>query len=169
MKAFREFGIENFNFSVIDTLPTYQEMIKTEHNWIVYYNCIRPNGYNQTDNTNSPMFDPIIVEKMKQTKRGKYGKLVCEIDSNNNILQIWGSLAEAGEKTGLNRFKISSVCNGNRITTGNRLFRFLDKNLNIIEPVIEVNKTQTNRITKNSRKVAAYDLNNNFVQEFDSL
>ena len=169
MIAFRKFGIANFTFEVIDTLPTWEAMIEAEHNWIVKENCVKPNGYNQTDKTDSPMFDPMVAKKMSDTKRKKYGKRVCEIDSANNIIAIWNSLAEAGEITGLNRFKISSVCNGTRLTTGNRVFRFLDEKNQIIEPKVKVNQIQSNRITKTSRKVGAYDKDNNLIQEFDSL
>ena len=169
MIAFREFGIANFTFEVIDTLPDYQTMIKAEHDWIVKENCVVPNGYNQTHQTDSPMFDPAVAKKMSNTKREKYGKRVCEINSKNNILNIWNSLAEAGEDTGLDRFKISDVCNGKRLTTGNRTFRFLDNKNQIIEPEMKVNQVQSNRITKTSRRVGAYDKNNNFIQEFDSL
>ena len=169
MIAFREFGIANFTFEVIDTLPDYQAMIKAEHNWILNENCVVPNGYNHTDKTDSPMFDPAIAKKMSDTKRVKYGKKVCEIDSMKNILNIWDSLAEAGEDTGLDRFKISSVCNGTRLTTGNRLFRFLDDENQIIEPEAKVNQVKSNRITKTSRRVGAYDKDNNLIQEFDSL
>ena len=169
MIAFREFGIANFTFEVIDTLPTWEAMIEAEHNWIMKENCVTPNGYNQTDKTDSPMFDPMVAKKMSDTKRKKYGKRVCEIDSANNIIAIWNSLAEAGEITGLNRFKISSVCNGTRLTTGNRVFRFLDEKNQIIEPKVKVNQIQSNRITKTSRKAGAYDKDNNLIQEFDSL
>ena len=169
MIAFREFGIANFTFEVIDTLPTWEAMIEAEHNWILKENCVIPNGYNQTNKTDSPMFDPMVAKKMSDTKRKKYGKRVCEIDSANNIIAIWNSLAEAGEITGLNRFKISSVCNGTRLTTGNRVFRFLDEKNQIIEPKVKVNQIQSNRITKTSRKVGAYDKDNNLIQEFDSL
>lgn len=169
MIAFREFGIANFTFEVIDTLPTWEAMIEAEHNWILKENCVVPNGYNQTDKTNSPMFDPEVAKKMSDTKRKKYGKRVCEIDSANNIIAVWNSLAEAGEITGLDRFKISSVCNGTRLTTGNRVFRFLDEKNQIIEPKAKVNQVQSNRITKTSRKVGAYDKDNNLIQEFDSL
>ena len=169
MIAFREFGIANFTFEVIDTLPDYQTMIKAEHDWIVKENCVVPNGYNQTHQTDSPMFDPAVAKKMSNTKREKYGKRVCEINSKNNILNIWNSLAEAGEDTGLDRFKISDVCNGKRLTTGNRTFRFLDNKNQIIEPKMKVNQVQSNRITKTSRRVGAYDKNNNLIQEFDSL
>ena len=169
MVAFREFGIANFTFEVIDTLPTWEAMIEAEHNWILKENCVVPNGYNQTDKTDSPMFDPAIAKKMSDTKREKYGKRVCEIDSTKNILNIWNSLAEAGEDTGLDRFKISNVCNGTRLTTGNRTFRFLDDENQIIEPEEKVNQVQSNRITKTSRRVGAYDKDNNLIQEFDSL
>ena len=159
MKAFREFGIANFNFEIIDTLKSWEEMIKMEHEWIIKENCVVPNGYNQTDKTDSPMFDPVIAKKMSDTKRKKYGKRVCEIDKDENILEIWDSLAEAGEKTGLDRFKISDVCNGRRLTTGNRVFRFVDENRGIIIPETKTNQVQNNRITKTSRKVGAYNSN----------
>ena len=44
------------------------------------------------------------------------------------IINQWDSLVEAAEETGLDRYKISNVCNGLRLTTGNRRFRFLDTN-----------------------------------------
>ena len=169
MVAFREFGIANFTFEVIDTLPDYQAMIKAEHDWIVKENCVIPNGYNQTHQTDSPLLDPAIAKKMSDTKRAKYGKRVCEIDENKNILEIWDSLAEAGEKTGLDRFKISDVCNGKRLTTGNRVFRFLDEADNIIIPVEKVNQVQSNRITKSSKKVVKMTLDGEILQVYDSI
>lgn len=169
MIAFREFGIANFTFEVIDTLPDHQAMIKAEHDWIVKENCVVPNGYNQTHQTDSPLLDPAIAKKMSNTKRAKYGKRVCEIDEDKNILEIWDSLAEAGEKTGLDRFKISDVCNGKRLTTGNRVFRFLDEADNILIPVEKVNQVQTNRITKASKKVVKMTLEGEILQVYDSI
>lgn len=169
MIAFREFGIANFTFEVIDTLPDHQAMIKAEHDWIVKENCVVPNGYNQTHQTDSPLLDPAIAKKMSDTKRAKYGKRVCEIDENKTILEIWDSLAEAGEKTGLDRFKISDVCNGKRLTTGNRVFRFLDEADNILIPVEKVNQVQANRITKASKKVVKMTLEGEILQVYDSI
>lgn len=169
MIAFREFGIANFTFEVIDTLSDHQAMIKAEHDWIVKENCVVPNGYNQTHQTDSPLLDPAIAKKMSDTKRAKYGKRVCEIDEDKNILEIWDSLAEAGEKTGLDRFKISDVCNGKRLTTGNRVFRFLDEADNILIPVEKVNQVQTNRITKASKKVVKMTLEGEILQVYDSI
>lgn len=169
MIAFREFGIANFTFEVIDTLPDHQAMIKAEHDWIIKENCVVPNGYNQTHQTDSPLLDPAIAKKMSDTKRAKYGKRVCEIDKDKNILEIWDSLAEAGEKTGLDRFKISDVCNGKRLTTGNRVFRFLDEADNILIPVEKVNQVQANRITKASKKVVKMTLEGEILQVYDSI
>ena len=169
MIAFREFGIANFTFEVIDTLPTWETMIEAEHNWIVKENCVKPKGYNQTDKTDSSMFDPAIAKKMSDTKRKKYGKRVCEIDSTNNILTIWDSLAEAGEATGLDRFKISNVCNGTRLTTGNRIFRFLNEENEIIIPEIKVNQVQNNRITKSSKQVVKMNNDNEELQIYESV
>ena len=169
MIAFREFGISNFTFEVVDTLPTWEAMIEAEHNWIIKENCVKPNGYNQTHQTDSPMLDPAVAKKMSDTKREKYGKRVCEIDSIKNILYIWNSLAEASEATGLDRFKISNVCNGTRLTTGNRVFRFLNDENQIIEPEVKVNKVQSNRITKSSKKVIKMNNNNEELQIYDSV
>ena len=169
MIAFREYGIANFTFEVIDTLPDHQAMIKAEHDWIIKENCVVPNGYNQTHQTDSPLLDPAIAKKMSDTKRAKYGKRVCEIDKDKNILEIWDSLAEAGEKTGLDRFKISDVCNGKRLTTGNRVFRFLDEADNILIPVEKVNQVQANRITKASKKVVKMTLEGEILQVYDSI
>lgn len=169
MIAFREFGIDNFIFEIIGTFSNQNEMIEEEHNQIIKENCVFPNGYNQTDKTNSPMFDLNVSKKMSDTKRKKYGKRVCELNLQGNVIDIWDSLAEAEEKTGLNRFKISNVCNGIRLTTGNRIFRFLNDENQILEPKLQVNQVQSNRITKASRKVGAYDKNNNLIKTFDSL
>ena len=168
MQAFRKYGLDNFNFEIIETLKNFKEMIEAEHNWIIKENCVYPNGYNQTNNTESPMFDPDVIKKMSNTKRQKYGKKVCEIDNNSNILNIWNSIVEASEDLNLDRFKISDVCNGRRNTTGNKIFRFIDENDDIIIP--EKNKEiSTHRITKTSRRVGAYDKDNNLIAVFDSL
>lgn len=169
MVAFREFGIANFTFEIIETLPTWEEMIKSEHNWILKENCISPKGYNQTDRTDSPMFDPMVAKKMSDTKRERYGKKVCEINTNGEIIHIWTSLAEASEHTKLDRFKISNVCNGTRLTTGSRLFRFLDEENNILIPEYKVNQAQTNRITKSSKRVIKLNDNNEEIQIYDSI
>lgn len=169
MIAFREFGITNFTFEIVETLPDWKTMIKAEHDWIIKENCTIPNGYNQTSKTDTPMLDPAIAKRMSDTKRAKYGKQVCEIDSFGHIINVWQSIAEASEKTGLDRFKISSVCNGIRLTTGNKIFRFLNEENQIVEPKPKNNQVQNNRITKSSKKVIKMNDNNEELQIYDSI
>ena len=157
MKAFREYGINNFNFEVIYNASDSLDMINKERYYIENFNSIVPFGYNQTLHTDSPTLDPTIAKKMSDTKREKYGKRVCEINQNHEIINTYNSLAEAADKTGLNRFKISCVCNGSRHTTGNKIFRFLDDNDNIIEPEYIGNASKVNRITINSQSVEQLD------------
>lgn len=46
MIAFRQFGIDNFSFEIIETLSSWEDMLKAERDWIIKENCISPNGYN---------------------------------------------------------------------------------------------------------------------------
>ena len=78
-------------------------------------------------------------------------------------------MAEAGEQTGLDRYKISDVCNGRRLTTGNRIFRFINQNNEIVQLEKKVNQTQTNRITKTSKQVIKLNDNNEILQTYDSV
>ena len=55
------------------------------------------------------------------------------------------------------------------MTTGNRVFRFLNKENQIIEPKIKVNQIQSNRITKSSKKVIKMNDNNEELQTYDSI
>ena len=168
MQAFREFGVNNFTFEIIDSAKTSKELIQKEHDYIIEYNCVFPNGYNQTAKTDSPMLDPNIANKMKQTKRKKYGKKVAEINDNNEIINIFNSIVEAGEQTGLDRYKISAVCNGKRLTTGKRKFRFINENNEIIEPIINTETSET-RITKASKPVGQYTYNGQLIAIYPSV
>lgn len=48
-KAFRKYGIENFKIEIIDEAKTIEELNDKEFNWIKFYNCITPLGYNQCE------------------------------------------------------------------------------------------------------------------------
>ena len=40
MKAFREYGIDNFTFEIIEDAEDYLDMILKEHEWIEKENCV---------------------------------------------------------------------------------------------------------------------------------
>ena len=47
-----------------------EEIRKIQHDYILKYNCIAPNGYNQTQDTNHPLNDPNTYKKIKKEISG---------------------------------------------------------------------------------------------------
>lgn len=48
-QAIRKYGKENFVFEVIDTAETVEGLNEKEIQWITFYNCLTPYGYNQCE------------------------------------------------------------------------------------------------------------------------
>ena len=132
--AIRKYGEENFKFEILAELNcSEQELREIEHNYIIEYNTIAPNGYNQTSDTSHPINDPETYAKIKETKRRK-AKRLAEIDEDYNILHIWRSIIDCAEETGLGEKHIASCCRGERHNTQGRYFCWLDDNNNLIIP-----------------------------------
>lgn len=151
--SIRKRGIENYKFEVIfEKDCTEKEIREIEHNYIIEYNTLYPNGYNQTlDTLGSPSLNPEIALKIKESKREKAPK-IAEVDLNNKILHIWRSIADCiDENPSLNESNISSVCRGVRKTTGGKIFRYIDDNNNLI--LFEIYQGFTSK-----KKVAKIDL-----------
>lgn len=159
--SIRKRGIENYKFEIIfEKDCTEKEIREIEHDYIIKYNTLFPNGYNQTDNTQNSI-TPEITLKVKEALRNRALNVV-EIDLNNNILNEWRSIEDCAEQTGLNNKKIAAVCRGERHTTSDRIFRWLDQNNNIIEPEYKGDKykgaKETTQIQSTSRQVAKIDI-----------
>ena len=88
-------------------------------------------GYNQTSNTLHPINDINSYRKMSITKR-ENAKNVAEIDNDFNIIKIWRSIVDCAEDTGLDERKIAAVCRGERLTTSNRKFYWIENDELII-------------------------------------
>lgn len=55
-EAMRKYGIDNFEFSIIEQLIcTETELRQKEKEYIIKYNTLSPNGYNQTLDTKHPI------------------------------------------------------------------------------------------------------------------
>ena len=48
-RAFKKYGVENFNILIIDSANDEKELNIKEIKWIAYYRSKKPNGYNITD------------------------------------------------------------------------------------------------------------------------
>ena len=126
--AMRKYGLKNFTFEILYEENCSEETIrKIEKEYIIKYNTLSPNGYNQTLNTEHPLKDFTSYKKMSETKRDN-SNCVAMVDNNYQILKIWRSISDCAEDTKLDAKKIASVCRGERKTTGNCKFVLLDKN-----------------------------------------
>jgi group I intron endonuclease len=166
-QALRKYGIDNFKFEVLlQQSCSEQELRELEKQYIIKFNCLSPNGYNQTLNTAHPLMDAASIKKVSETKR-EQAKQVAEVNQKQEILHIWRSIVDCAEETGLDETKIAAVCRGERLTTGQRVFYWLDENKHLIIP--EYHRVQykgakgTTQIQSSSKQVAKIDLKTNEI------
>ena len=95
--AIRKYGIENFNFEIIENrLCIEEEIRKIQHDYILKYNCIAPNGYNQTQDTNHPLNDPNTYKKLNRLN-GKKQNLLLKQTVRKTLL-IYGIVLQTAQK-----------------------------------------------------------------------
>ena len=171
-QAIRKYGLRNFTFKILYQIDCSEEKIREiEQQYIIKYNTLSPNGYNQTLDTKHPINNEEAYQKMSETKR-ENSKEVVEVDKNNNILQKWRSIIDCAEDTKLDERKIAAVCRGERKTTGNRIFYWIENNEIIIPEYkrdIYKGKKGTTQIQSSSRKVAKINENNDILEIYDTI
>ena len=169
-QAIRKYGEESFNFEILFSGECSEnELRKIEKNFILQYNSLSPNGYNQTLNTDHPLIDESTIKKVSETKRNKAARVV-EIDSSNNIINEWRSAKDCEEEIGIDCSRITDCCRGIRLTTCGRTFRWLNQKNEIIIPERKPHNYYkgikgTTQISKTSKKVAKIDLETNKILE----
>lgn len=90
-KALKTYGVENFNWSVIDIASTNNELAEKETKHIEYYNSIH-NGYNSVKGSNIK-------------------KSVYQFDINTHeLINSFEDLASAANKVNASKKSISDVC-----------------------------------------------------------
>lgn len=160
-EAIRKYGIQNFTFSILETVNCDEQQLREiEAQYIIKYNCLTPNGYNQTINTLHPINDIKSYQKVSQTKRDQ-AKCVAEIDENNNILQTWNSIVDCAEELLISERHIAGCCRGERHSVQGKRFCWLDDNNQLLIPVYTGFQYQgaqgTTQKQKTNRKVAQID------------
>ena len=176
-QAIRKYGLENFTFDILLQKDcTEEEIRKIEHDYIIKYNTISPNGYNQTLDTLHPINSVESYKKISETKR-ENAKNVAEVDEQNNILFIYRSIADCAETTGLDPKKIAAVCRGENKTTQGKIFYWIDDNDNLIIPKHGTKQFMNYKGAKGTtqkqitnRKVAKLDLKTKeILMTYDSI
>lgn len=134
-KAIREFGLENFKFEVLFEC-NYKDADTFENYMIDFYNS-KADGYNTayrfySKSEAEKLYSKILDNTYVVTVPYVYtrGKLIMCLDDE----EIFESGAQCAEYYGLCGSHIHSVCRGFRAQTGGLHFRYLDENMNIIEP-----------------------------------
>lgn len=74
-RAFRKYGVDNFDFSIIEECPV-ERLNERESYWADYYNTYVPNGYNVAtcgdySKTNKPEWFDKVIELLLQGKTNK--------------------------------------------------------------------------------------------------
>lgn len=173
-EAIRKYGLENFRYDILLEQDCDEQTIRDiEKKYIIQYNTLAPNGYNQTLDTQHPVNDVESYQKMSQTKRNN-AKCVAEVDSNNNILHIWNSISDCAEELKINEKHIAGCCRGERHTVNNRIFYWLDNNNNLIIPTytgtIYKGKPGTTQQQITNKKVCKCDKNTgDIITIYDSV
>lgn len=135
-RALRKYGIENFEWEIIDTAETIEELNEKEIYWIDKLESLIDygHGYNCNKGGRNGKHSEHTKKAIADAQRGElshsYGKTGAlnptskkVIDLSTNI--IYESAMECGRITGLPSSKISAVCRGDRGSTGGRVLDML--------------------------------------------
>ena len=147
-QAFRKYGLENFQFEILkQDFSSVEEMQQYEYDMIHHYNSLI-NGYNQTDYTKNSLQDPILKQKIIESKSQK----CALVDLDETILKIFPSYNEAARDCFNNNDLagcIRKVCLGEYSSINGLLFRIIDENnLIISKPILSY---------KNRKKIIGID------------
>jgi len=75
-RSLRKYGMENFEYIVLEDDVPHDQLNDRENHWMVHYNTIWPNGYNQCF-ANS--LDETAINKMSATKKAQWKALPEEV------------------------------------------------------------------------------------------
>lgn len=147
-KVLRKYGIENFDFEVIDKANSQEKIDELEREYIDKYNTLKPNGYN--------------ILKGGRSQQGSWNsKPINEYDLEGNFIATYESASYYSNFVNqeYDRRMISRSCNEKKHYK-DRIFRYVgdEKPQKYIKP-------------KSAKciKIYQYDLKGNFISEYSSI
>lgn len=145
-RAMREYGIDNFSFSLIEECKD-SDLDEREEFWIAEYCATdKTKGYN--------------LSKGGVADR----RCVCQYNKNGEHIATYKSLRIAASKTGLSQNSIKNACDGATCKCGGFLWRYEGN------PAPRADHIKSHgRYTAVSRPVEQYDLFGRYIRSFRSL
>lgn len=152
-RALKKYGIENFEWKIIDCAKTDDEIKEKEIYWIKKLNtCIRSknsNGYNITLGGEGGV---------------SWNSLpIIQYDLDGNYIQEFLSCQHASVCTGIGRHNIGDCANGITKQSGGYQWRY--KVENKIDSIEAYQRTESHR----KRSIIQLDLDGNLINTFDSV
>lgn len=176
-KAINKYGKENFLWEIIDTASSLDELNKKEEFYIKTYDSINIDiGYNLKYGGNNHLLSENIRKKIGNAQKGEKNHMYGKTGKNNKCSKkvinittniIYDSATICSEKENISLSHICAVCRGERATCNHNIYRYIDDNNNIINPVIEkkckeqkVKNLDTNKTFNSLTEASIYYFNN---------
>lgn len=141
--AFQHYGVDNFNFEIIE-ICSPEELDDKEKYYInkynTYYLAKNSNGYNMTLGGNG---------------QNGYGKSVKQYDLDGNFIRIYNTIIEAALDTGVKDSSIVNCCAKRRNCCGGYMWCYADEE--IVKPC-----------KRRGTKVYQYDFEGNLVNVYNT-
>lgn len=147
-RTLKKYGLQNFNYEIIDSASTQENIDKLEKYYIEKYNSLKPNGYN-------------ILKGGREQTGSWNSKPIDEYDLEGNFIKSYES-ASYYEIFINNKYKRKGINNSciKKTKYKDRQFRYKgdEKPKKYIKP-----------LSNHRTKVYQYDLEGNFINSFISL
>lgn len=176
--AILKYGKENFSIEVIDTAVNESELNSKEKYWISELNTLSPNGYNlKTGGDRSELVEDSI-DKIRTTVKslwdeGAYTapwkRMVCQYSLDGTLIETWDSIREAAKHLGITDKHISSVCKGDRRTSGGFMWRYYEDTLGEPIELPSRKKNPQKWLTAHCKQVDQFDKDGNFIRRWESI
>ena len=101
-EAIRKYGFEDFDWEVIDSAETLEELNEKEIFWINKLNTLSPNGYNLEKGGKVKVFLEETLQKMKKANRD-YAKTKFYSWNENGFIKEYESKKELSKEIGITK------------------------------------------------------------------
>lgn len=159
--AIEKYGFDAFSVDeVFDVAMSEDELNEKEILYIHMFDSFY-NGYNQTLGGGGTSGMAALSGKECPVSRS-----VCQISTDGKLIKIWDCISDVEKELGIDSSKISCVCRGQRNTTQNYVWVYLE---DYDENKDYSRKPRSKHRTKGVKKVLLLDDNGMILQEFESV